>query len=156
MHNRVRAELAWFEEKKAVLDDAAGISGFLKRGKLEGKPIADWFDVEYRKAFPSGTLEYTGYGYSQTVDVVNRRIALLKDPEFGSPSRPLLTAWAKTWRSRLEDLAGEIHKRIPSEGVRPDYSDLVKSDDIWLPDSVITAFAIAVLSTPADEGGFSF
>lgn len=82
MRGRVAAELAWFEEKKAILDDAAGFLGFMKRMKLEGKTIADWFDVEYEKAFPDGTFMYSGYDHAQTTDVVNRRIVRLKDPEF--------------------------------------------------------------------------
>lgn len=156
LQNRVRAELSWFEEKKAVLDGAAGISGFIKRGKLEGRPIADWFDVEYRKAFPDGTFEYLGYDYPQTVDAVNRRMELLKDPEFGNPSQPLLTLRARAWRNRLDDLVGQIRDRRPSEGIRSDYSDLMKSDDIWLPIPVITAFALAGMSNQTGADGFSF
>lgn len=82
LKKRIKKELAWFEEKKAVLDDAAGFWGFMKRMKLEGKTIADWFDVEYKKAFPDGTFAYLGYDHAQTTDVVNKRINRLKDPEF--------------------------------------------------------------------------
>lgn len=155
LKKRVADELAWFEEKKAVLDDAAGFWGFMKRMKLEGKPIADWFDVEFKKKFPDSTYGYLGWDHAQTTDRVNRRIAELKDPDFGSPEWPLPTVRAKEWRKRLWDLANEIRKRRNSEG-GADYSDLADVGGIWLPIAAIEAFAIAGMSTPASEGGFSF
>ena len=156
LRKRVADELAWFEEKKAILDDAAGFWGFMKRMKLEGRPIADWFDVEYRNAFPDGTLAYCGWDHPQTTDVVNRRIGHLGNPEFGSPAWPLETVRAKEWRHRLWGLVNEIRKRRRTEEGASSYSDLSDMGGIWLPASVIAAFALSGMSTPADEGGFSF
>ncbi len=156
LKKRVADELAWFEAKKTILDDAAGFWGFMKRMKLEGKPIADWFDVEYKKAFPDTTFGYLGWDYAQTINVVNKRIAVLGNPEFGNPEWPLETVRAKEWRNRLWSLVNEIRKRRGTEGGFSDYSDLSDVGGIWLPASVIAAFAISGMSTPADEGGFSF
>lgn len=156
MKKRIKKELAWFEEKKAVLDDAAGFWGFMKRMKLEGKTIADWFDVEYKKAFPDGTLAYLGYDHAQTTDVVNKRIVHLKNPDFGNPEWPLPTVRAKEWRQRLWALTDAIRKRRGSESGSSDYADLTDIGGIWLPLAVIEAFAIVGMSIPAAEGGFSF
>lgn len=88
--------------------------------------------------------------------MVNGRISMLGNPEFGNPERPLETVRAKEWRNRLRGLASEIRKRRGTEEGSPDYSDLADVGGIWLPASVITAFALAGMSTPADGGGFSF
>lgn len=156
LKKRVADELAWFEAKKAILDDAAGFWGFMKRFKLEGEPIARWFDDEYKKAFPDTTFGYLGWDYVQTVNVVNKRIAVLGNPEFGSPEWPLETVRAKEWRNRLWSLVNEIRKRRSTEGGSSDYSDLSDMGGIWLPASVIATFAAMGMSTPASEGGFSF
>lgn len=156
LRKRVADELAWFEAKKAILDDAAGFWGFMKRFKLEGEPIARWFDDEYRQAFPDGSFAYLGYDHFQTTEVVNKRITALANPEFGSPEWPLETVRAREWRNRLWGLVNEIRKRRNSEGGTSDYSDLTDAGGIWLPVSAITAFALAGMSTPADGGGFPF
>lgn len=88
--------------------------------------------------------------------MVNGRISMLGNPEFGNPERPLETVRAKEWRNRLRELANEIRKRRGTKGGSSDYSDLSDVGGIWLPASVIAAFAISGMSTPADEGGFSF
>ena len=124
LKKRVADELAWFEEKKAILDDAAGFLGFMKRMNLEGKPIADWFDVEYKKAFPDGTLAYGGWDHPQTTDVVNRRIGHLGNPEFGSPAWPLPTVRAREWQHRIRTLTDAIRKRRGSESEFVGYADL--------------------------------
>ncbi|MFZ3233313.1 MAG: hypothetical protein WA194_07520 [Patescibacteria group bacterium] len=156
LKKRVADELSWFETKKAILDDAAGFWGFMKRMKLEGRPIADWFGVEYEKEFPDGTLAYQGYDHAQTTTVVNKRIAMLGNPEFGNPEWPLETVRAREWWKRLKDLVYDIRKRRGTEGGSSDYSDLSDVGGIWLPASVIAAFAISGMSIPANEGGFSF
>lgn len=156
LRKRVADELAWFEAKKAILDDAAGFWGFMKRFKLEGEPIARWFDDEYRQAFPDTTFGYLGWDHVQTIHIVNKRIAVLSNPEFGSPEWPLETVRAKEWRNRLWSLVNEIRKRRGTEEGASGYSDLSDVGGIWLPASVIAAFAIAGMSTPVGEGGFSF
>lgn len=97
-----------------------------------------------------------GYDHFQTTEVVNKRIALLGNPDFGNPEWPLETVRAKEWRKRLRNLANEIRNRRDSSEGGVDYSDLSDVGGIWLPASVIAAFAIAGMSTPAGEGGFSF
>lgn len=152
LKTRLDREIAWFEEKKAILDGASGFWKFYQRSKLEYESIPEWFGKEYRTKFPDGNFWYGGHSHAQTTETVNARLAALRDPSFGRFPRPLMTNRGKEWRSRLSDLVNVARNRrsVDSES----YADLRDSGGIWLAPSAIAAFAVIGMTSSAEAGGF--